>query len=133
MGKKTAVQLGFDQLINAPIVVAGFFCAFRLVSAVADCLTLTGVGLPALGTLLAAMRTQLAASWASTVIANWKAWVIPQLINFAFIPPWGRVAFASAVSLVWNVILSVRQGGTSAPSRIRTHTSLGHPQRARST
>ena len=105
--KRTAVQLGFDQLINAPIVLGGFFCAFQLASATADALTTAGVGMPAAGALLASMGAQLRASWASTVIANWKVWVLPQLINFAIIPPYGRVAFANAIALVWNVILSV--------------------------
>lgn len=102
--KRTAVQLGFDQLVNAPIVVGGFFCAFQLATAVADALT---VGFPGAGALLASMREQLTSSWASTVVTNWQVWVIPQLVNFAFIPPWGRVAFANVIALVWNVILSV--------------------------
>ena len=34
--KKTLVQLAFDQLVNAPIVVAGFYVAFGLASAVAS-------------------------------------------------------------------------------------------------
>ena len=36
-----------------------------------------------------------------------RAQVLPQLINFALVPPFARVAFANAVALVWNVILSV--------------------------
>ena len=103
--KKTAVQLAFDQLVNAPIVVAGFFCAFQLASAVATGLT-TGA-MPAAHELLPSMRAQLASSWASTVVTNWKVWVLPQLVNFALIPPYGRVAFANCVALVWNVILSL--------------------------
>ena len=27
---KTGVQLGFDQLLNAPLVIAGFFAAFQV-------------------------------------------------------------------------------------------------------
>ena len=104
--KRTTIQLGFDQLVNAPIVVGGFFCAFVVASAIADALTM-GVGMPSVGVLLASMRNQLSSSWASTVIANWKVWVLPQLINFAIVPPYGRVAFANAIALVWNVILSV--------------------------
>ena len=105
--KRTGVQLAFDQLINAPIVVGGFFCAFQLATAVADSLTTPGMGLPGVGSLIGAMSAQLRSSWASTVVTNWKVWVLPQLINFAFIPPYGRVAFANAIALVWNVILSV--------------------------
>jgi peroxisomal membrane protein 2 len=104
--KRTAVQLGFDQLVNAPIVVGGFFCAFQLATAVADALTGVTLGMPGASALLATMREQLTSSWASTVVTNWQVWVLPQLFNFAFIPPWGRVAFANVVALVWNVILS---------------------------
>ena len=105
--KRTAVQLGFDQLINAPIVVGGFFCAFQLATAVADALCTPGVSLPGAGAMVASMRAQLGTSWASTVITNWKVWVIPQLVNFAFVPPFARVAFANVIALIWNVILSV--------------------------
>ena len=102
---KTLVQLGFDQLINAPIVIAGFFCAFQLATAVAD--ALTGAPLPGLGSLAGAVGTQLRSSYLSTVVSNWKIWVLPQLVNFAFVPVFARVAFANAIALVWNVVLSV--------------------------
>ena len=68
---KTLVQLGFDQLINAPIVIAGFFCAFQLATAVADALT---------GTLASASRPRRRrrhpprSSYPSTVVSNWKIW-----------------------------------------------------------
>lgn len=99
--QRTAVQLAFDQLINAPIVIAGFFASFQLTSA------LIGPGWVGLGAVAAAIAEQLQASWWSTVLSNWKIWVLPQLINFAFIPPFARVAFANCVALVWNVVLSV--------------------------
>ena len=41
------------------------------------------------------------------LVDNWKIWVVPQLINFRFVPPSGRVAFASAVALVWSVVQSI--------------------------
>ena len=33
---KTGVQLAFDQLLNAPLVIAGFFAAFQTVIAIAE-------------------------------------------------------------------------------------------------
>ena len=33
--------------------------------------------------------------------------VLPQLVNFAVVPPYARVAFANVIALVWNVVLSV--------------------------
>tara|TARA_B100000767_G_C19547623_1_gene443529 strand:+ start:603 stop:722 length:120 start_codon:yes stop_codon:yes gene_type:complete len=34
-------------------------------------------------------------------------WVLPQLLNFALVPPKLRLVFANAVALVWNVVISV--------------------------
>lgn len=90
--KRTGVQLAFDQLINAPIVVAGFFCAFQLFDGVT---TSIWTGAPfSLGVIASACMRQLRTSYASTVVTNWKVWVLPQLINFAIVPPFARVAFA---------------------------------------
>ena len=103
--KRTGVQLAFDQLLNAPIVICGFFCSFQLATAVSESLA---TGAPfALGAIGQAIRSQLKASYVSTVISNWKIWVLPQLINFAFVPPFARVAFANFIALIWNVVLSV--------------------------
>ena len=103
--RKTAIQLTFDQFINAPIVIAGFFASFQVATAVAEYMT---TGIPTgPSALVHALRGQLKASYVSTVVSNWKVWILPQLINFAVIPPYARVAFANAVNLVWNVILSV--------------------------
>ena len=79
--------------------------AFQLATAVAD--ALTGAPLPGLGSLAGAVGTQLRSSYLSTVVSNWKIWVLPQLVNFAFVPVFARVAFANAIALVWNVVLSV--------------------------
>ena len=102
---RTAVQLAFDQLVNAPIVIAGFFTAFQLATTVAELLT-AGPAAAGFGTLGLSIRSQLRTSYISTVISNWKIWVLPQLINFAIVPPYARVAFANAIALVWNVVLS---------------------------
>lgn len=103
--RKTAIQLIFDQFINAPIVVAGFFAAFQVATAAAEFMA-TGVPMGP-SALLYALRGQLKASYVSTIVSNWKVWILPQLINFALIPPYARVAFANAVNLVWNVLLSM--------------------------
>ena len=103
--QRTGVQLAFDQLLNAPIVIAGFFCSFQLATTIAD--VLLGTGAPGMGALVSSVRAQLLSSWASTVVTNWKIWVLPQLLNFAIVPPYGRVAFANVIALVWNVVLSV--------------------------
>jgi hypothetical protein len=104
---RTGTQLAFDQLVNAPIVIAGFFTAFQTVTAAADILSggLAVASAPA--HVARSLAAQLRASYVSTVLSNWKVWVLPQLINFAFVPPYARVAFANAIALVWNVVLSV--------------------------
>ena len=97
--KRTLVQLAFDQLVNAPIVVAGFYVAFGLASAVAS------------GSLAsfsaAAIAAKLRAEYVLTIVSNWKVWVLPQLLNFAIVPVNLRVPFANLVGLVWTVILSI--------------------------
>ena len=103
--RRTGAQLAFDQLVNAPIVIAGFFTSFQIVSAIAEACTM-GI-LPNPRTITAAIASQLRTSYLSTVISNWQVWVLPQLLNFAFVPIFARVAFANAVALVWNVVLSV--------------------------
>ena len=97
--QKTGVQLAFDQLVNAPIVIAGFFACFQIATAISTMSGFSGVA--------GSIGTQLKTSWASTVVSNWKVWVAPQLINFALVPPYARVAFANVVALVWNVVLSI--------------------------
>lgn len=103
--RKVGAQLCFDQLVNAPIVIFGFFCAFQFAGVAAE--ILTGNANPGAAAVWGTLQGQLRSSYVSTVVSNWKVWVIPQLINFALIPPFARVAFANAVNLVWNVILSV--------------------------
>jgi len=105
--KRTGVQLAFDQLLNAPIVIAGFFTAFQIATACAEGLCNGFTAVPSAANLIGSIRTQLRTSYVSTVISNWKIWVLPQLINFAFVPPFARVAFANAIALIWNVVLSV--------------------------
>jgi len=104
--RRTGVQLAFDQLVNAPIVIAGFFASFQLATSVIDAL-IVGGGLPPVRVLGASVRAQLVESWGATIVANWKVWVLPQLVNFALVPPFARVAFANVVALVWNVVLSL--------------------------
>lgn len=102
---RTGVQLAFDQLINAPIVIAGFFTSFQAATAIAEGVVTCSV--PALHLVPASVGEQLRASYVQTLISNWKIWVLPQLINFAVVPPFARVAFANMIALIWNVVLSI--------------------------
>ena len=41
------------------------------------------------------------------LLANWRLWVLPQLVNFRLVPPALRLPFGSLVALVWGVIQSI--------------------------
>jgi len=43
--------------------------------------------------------------WVS-LIANWKIWTLPQIININLVPLQYRVLFANTVALVWNFYLT---------------------------
>jgi len=45
------------------------------------------------------------------LIALWKIWVPATLVNFAFMPMYGRIPFVACVSLLWTCILSAMRGG----------------------
>lgn len=100
--KSTGVLLAFDQGCIAPFGIHGFFWSFGLVT------SLLGVpGAPALGTLYSHTIAELKAKYLSTLFTNWKIWVLPQILNFALVPPGLRVSFANCVALVWNVVISM--------------------------
>ena len=68
--KRTSLQLAFDQLVNAPIVIFGFFCAFQTATAIAE--VAVGIAGPArLSGVTAAVWEQLRSSYFSTVLSNW--------------------------------------------------------------
>mmetsp|Transcript_40838 Transcript_40838/g.135242 ORF Transcript_40838/g.135242 Transcript_40838/m.135242 type:complete len:264 (-) Transcript_40838:2375-3166(-) len=101
----TAARLIFDQFVNAPIVVLGFFCSFGLVSALSAA---AFAGEPfSLAALVSSVVIKLQNEYVGTMISNWKIWIPPQLVNFALMPPPLRVPFASLVALVWNVVLAL--------------------------
>ena len=43
--------------------------------------------------------------------ALWKIWVPATVVNFAFMPLYGRIPFVACVSLLWTCILSTMRGG----------------------
>ncbi len=49
-----------------------------------------------------------------TLVANWRIWTVPQMVNIFYVPPTYRVLFANCVALVWNIYLAraSRQGST---------------------
>jgi hypothetical protein len=103
--KGTILRLLFDQFVNAPVVVLGFFCSFGLISSISGALF---AGAPFSGAALASSTvSKLQAEYVGTMVSNWKIWIPPQLLNFAVMPPPLRVPFASCVALLWNVVLAL--------------------------
>ena len=45
-----------------------------------------------------------------SMLANWKIWTIPQMININLVPAQYRVLFANLVALVWNFYLAANKG-----------------------
>jgi hypothetical protein len=101
----TFTCLALDQIVNTPITLVGFFCVFTLVNAIS--LVVVGGEVPAMGALVASVGTKLQVEYFNALLANWKVWTLPQVINFAFVPPKLRVAFANVVAVLWNAILSI--------------------------
>ena len=100
---RTTAMLAVDQLLNAPLCIFGFFYAFNLASAaVAGPAAFAGWA-----ALAAATADEARAKLWPTCVRNWQVWVLPQLLNFALVPPPLRLPFANAVALVWNVVLSI--------------------------
>lgn len=103
--KSAFAYLALDQLVNSPITLVGFFHVFALFAAISQ--SLLGAPMPGVGELLASVRTKIGVEYCNALVANWKVWAAPQLINFMFVPPPLRVGFANLVALLWNAILSV--------------------------
>lgn len=103
--KCTLTMLCCDQLVNSPTTIACFFAIFGVANALAD--AAVGQPLPAAGALVSSIGEKLRVEYVHSLIANWKVWVLPQLLNFGFVPPPLRVGFANIVAVVWNTILSI--------------------------
>ena len=46
----------------------------------------------------------------NSMLANWKIWTIPQMININLVPAQYRVLFANLVALAWNFYLAANKG-----------------------
>ena len=48
--------------------------------------------------------------------ALWKVWIPSTLLNFSFMPMWGRIPWVASTSLIWTCILSAMRGGSDVPA-----------------
>ncbi|KAJ1635783.1 hypothetical protein T492DRAFT_963965 [Pavlovales sp. CCMP2436] len=103
--KSTAAYLALDQLMNAPVTLLGFFAIFTLINAISE--VAVGVPFPGLAALAATVSAKVQGSYVTALVANWKVWTAPQLLNFAVVPAPLRVPFANVVAILWNAVISV--------------------------
>ncbi|KAJ1822374.1 hypothetical protein LPJ56_000821 [Coemansia sp. RSA 2599] len=86
VGKRVAA----DQLVYAPMGIAGFFIAMNFME----------------GRGWQSAKRRLGEYYWPTLTANYAVWPAVQAINFGFVPVLYRVPFSSAVSIFWNAFIS---------------------------
>eukprot|EP00468_Gymnochlora_sp_CCMP2014_P013262 CAMPEP_0167758878 /NCGR_PEP_ID=MMETSP0110_2-20121227/10715_1 /TAXON_ID=629695 /ORGANISM="Gymnochlora sp., Strain CCMP2014" /LENGTH=398 /DNA_ID=CAMNT_0007645207 /DNA_START=144 /DNA_END=1340 /DNA_ORIENTATION=- len=50
------------------------------------------------------------ANYKEDILSLWKIWVPATIVNFTFMPMWGRIPFVATVSLFWTCLLSYMRG-----------------------
>jgi hypothetical protein len=48
------------------------------------------------------------------LVALWKVWIPSMMLNFGFMPMWGRIPWVASTSLIWTSILSAMRGASEA-------------------
>lgn len=87
------VSMAADQLLFAPIILAGFFITNSLFED------------PSTEGLKKGIKNYKEKIW-ETLKINWMIWPLATTINFWFMPVQYQVLFANFVGLFWNIILS---------------------------
>ncbi|CAK4082390.1 unnamed protein product [Aphanomyces euteiches] len=59
------------------------------------------------GASVQAARSNVRATYFSTLFMNWRVWTFTQWLSFNFIPPQFRVLWGNAVAVWWNCYLSM--------------------------
>ncbi len=91
-----------DQLLFAPIILAGFFVTNSLFED------------PSTEGLKKGIKSYKEKIW-ETLKINWMIWPLATTINFWFMPVQYQVLFANFVGLFWNIILSYIAYDEKAP------------------
>jgi len=96
-------QVFLDQMVHHPLFYfPAFYCTKEIVVS----------NNPDFGRVLREYR----ANMMEDLLALWKIWVPSTLVNFAFMPMWGRIPWVAGTSLLWTCILSAMRGGDVAHS-----------------
>ncbi|KAJ1818239.1 hypothetical protein LPJ60_004425 [Coemansia sp. RSA 2675] len=85
-----AKRVATDQLVFAPVGIAGFFVAMNFME----------------GRNWESARLRLREYYLPTMAANYAVWPAVQTVNFGWIPMLYRVPFCSVVSIFWNAFIS---------------------------
>ena len=86
-----------DQLFYSPISLYCFFAFANYVMDAGDVLS---------------FRNKIKKIYLNTLMVNYLIWPAMQFINFSFINKDDQPLFSSCVSVVWNVVLSMRNAST---------------------
>ena len=86
-------SMAADQLLFAPLILAGFFVTNSLFED------------PSTEGLKKGIKNYKEKIW-ETLKINWMIWPLATTINFWFMPVQYQVLFANFVGLFWNIILS---------------------------
>jgi protein Mpv17 len=95
-------SMAADQLLFAPIILAGFFVTNSLFED------------PSTEGLKKGIKSYKEKIW-ETLKINWMIWPLATTINFWFMPVQYQVLFANFVGLFWNIILSYIAYDEKAP------------------
>lgn len=88
-----------DQLFYSPISLYCFFAFANYIMEAGDVYT---------------FRSKIKKIYLSTLAINYMLWPLMQFVNFSFITKDDQPLFSSCVSVVWNVVLSLRNASTKS-------------------
>mmetsp|Transcript_1727 Transcript_1727/g.3334 ORF Transcript_1727/g.3334 Transcript_1727/m.3334 type:complete len:414 (+) Transcript_1727:300-1541(+) len=93
-------QVFLDQCVHHPLLYFPVFYAMKEV---------------VMGGNLEDAKKKYLANYKEDIFALWKIWVPATVVNFTFMPMWGRIPFVATTSLFWTCILSYMRGSDPIP------------------
>lgn len=104
--KETGAQVVIDQFLHHPLMYFPVFYATKEI-----------VTNPTNPDLKKAIITDyFGTNFKEDMIALWKIWIPSTVINFAFMPLWGRIPWVASTSLIWTCVLSMMRGSDAPVS-----------------
>jgi len=99
--KETGAQVFVDQFVHHPLMYFPVFYATKEI-----------VTNPTSPDLKRAIFTDyFGTNFKEDMLALWKIWIPSTVLNFTFMPLWGRIPWVASTSLIWTCILSMMRGG----------------------